>query len=142
MPEQLCRRAAAADGCRDRPLPGPPRTVRPEPTRRQASPAQAPRRSADAPHSLPPIAGREAAIQALVQTDTPVFLPRTTLKLDDIRSCFACALHMHQPTIPAGAQGELISHLQYMLEHPGEGDNHNAEPFTHCYRRLADLIPS
>jgi hypothetical protein len=48
---------------------------------------------------------------------------------------------MHQPTIPAGSNGELISHLQYMLEHPGEGDNHNAEPFAHCYRRMAELIP-
>jgi hypothetical protein len=48
---------------------------------------------------------------------------------------------MHQPTIPAGAQGELISHLQFMLEHPGEGDNHNAEPFAHCYRRLAEILP-
>jgi hypothetical protein len=56
-------------------------------------------------------------------------------------SCFACALHMHQPTIPAGAQGELINHLQFMVEHPGEGDNHNAEPFAQCYRRMADLIP-
>jgi hypothetical protein len=28
-----------------------------------------------------------------------------------------------------------------MLEHPGEGDNHNAEPFAQCYRRMADLIP-
>ena len=48
---------------------------------------------------------------------------------------------MHQPTIPAGANGELISHLQYMLEHSEEGDNHNAEPFAHCYKRLADIIP-
>jgi hypothetical protein len=93
------------------------------------------------PHPLPPIAGREAAILELVQPDAPVFLPRTTRKLEAFRSSFACALHMHQPTIPAGANGALISHLQYMLEHPGEGDNHNAEPFAHCYRRLADLIP-
>ena len=28
-----------------------------------------------------------------------------------------------------------------MLEHPNEGDNHNAEPFAHCYRRMAELIP-
>jgi hypothetical protein len=48
---------------------------------------------------------------------------------------------MHQPTIPAGANGELISHLQYMFEHPGEGDNHNAEPFARCYRRMGELIP-
>ncbi|PSB36988.1 glycosyl hydrolase family 57 [Aphanothece minutissima] len=94
------------------------------------------------PHpSLPPIAGREAEILALVQQSGPVALPRTNLRLEAITSAFACALHMHQPTIPAGADGALISHLQYMLEHPGEGDNHNAEPFAHCYRRLADLIP-
>jgi len=47
---------------------------------------------------------------------------------------------MHQPTVPAGPDGALISHLQYMLEHPDEGDNHNGEPFAHCYRRMADLI--
>ncbi len=28
-----------------------------------------------------------------------------------------------------------------MLDHPNEDDNHNAEPFAHCYRRLADLLP-
>ena len=92
-------------------------------------------------HSLPPIAGREAEILALVQQQQPVFLPTTNLKLEQIRSGFACALHMHQPTIPAGANGELISHLQYMVEHPGEGDNHNAEAFAHCYGRLAEIIP-
>ena len=91
--------------------------------------------------SLPPIAGREAEILALVQQQQPVFLPTTNLKLEQLRSGFACALHMHQPTIPAGANGELISHLQYMVQHPGEGDNHNAEAFAHCYRRLADIIP-
>lgn len=91
--------------------------------------------------SLPPIAGSEAEILALMQQAGPVFLPCTNLHLERIRSGFACALHMHQPTIPAGANGELISHLQYMLEHPGEGDNHNAEPFAQCYRRLAEIIP-
>ena len=91
--------------------------------------------------ALPPIAGREAEILALVQQDQRVFLPHTNLQLEQINSCFACALHMHQPTIPAGAQGELISHLQYMVEHPGEGDNHNAEPFAQCYKRLAEIIP-
>ena len=90
---------------------------------------------------LPPIAGREAEILGLVQQPKSVFLPQTNLSLEQIQSAFACALHMHQPTIPAGANGELISHLQYMLEHPGEGDNHNAEPFAQCYRRLADLLP-
>ncbi|MCP9831402.1 glycosyl hydrolase family 57 [Synechococcus sp. HJ21-Hayes] len=92
-------------------------------------------------NALPSIAGREAEILALVQQNQPVFLPNTKLQLEQICSAFACALHMHQPTIPAGASGELISHLQYMVEHPGEGDNHNAEPFAQCYRRLAEFIP-
>jgi len=90
---------------------------------------------------LPPIAGREAEILALMQQGQPVVARQTRLALESIRSVFACALHMHQPTIPAGAQGELIGHLQYMFEHPGEGDNHNAEAFANCYKRMADLLP-
>ena len=90
---------------------------------------------------LPPIAGREAAIRALMQLPRTTDQPRRLRDPQAIRSSFACALHMHQPTIPAGEQGALISHLQWMLEHPGEGDNHNAEPFAQCYRRLAELIP-
>ena len=93
---------------------------------------------------LPAIAGREAELRALMQ-HTPAALAADLVaeaeRLAGVQSCFACALHMHQPTIPAGADGALISHLQFMLEHPGEGDNHNAEPFAHCYRRLADLLP-
>ena len=91
--------------------------------------------------SLPPIAGYEAEILALVQQANPAVLTHSNLNLEQFQSAFACALHMHQPTIPAGANGELISHLQYMLEHSEEGDNHNAEPFAHCYKRLADIIP-
>ena len=79
---------------------------------------------------MPPIAGREVEILTLMQQQKLVFQPDTNLQFKNIRSAFACALHMHQPTIPAGMQSELISHLQYMVEHPGEGDNHNAEPFA------------
>ena len=86
---------------------------------------------------LPPIAGREVELQELLAAEQS---PGRACGLP-LRSAFACALHMHQPTIPAGPEGALISHLQYMFEHPGEGDNHNAEPFAQCYRRLADLIP-
>ena len=92
-------------------------------------------------NALPPIAGREAEILDLVQQTKPVFLTHSNLKSSQFQSAFACALHMHQPTIPAGPNGELISHLQYMLQHSQEGDNHNAEPFAHCYRRLAAIIP-
>ena len=90
---------------------------------------------------LPPISGREAELLSLMQQSVPAHRGGRSRDIEQIQSCFACALHMHQPTIPAGASGELISHLQYMLEHPGEGDHHNAEPFAHCYRRMADLIP-
>jgi hypothetical protein len=96
----------------------------------------------NSPHrSLPPIAGRESELEGLMRRAAPAARPPGAAGLAEIRSAFACALHMHQPTIPAGANGELICHLQYMLEHPGEGDNHNAEPFAHCYRRMADLLP-
>jgi hypothetical protein len=90
---------------------------------------------------LPVLSGWEAAIAAAMDQPAAVFLPRTNLRLRDISAGFAIALHMHQPTIPAGAQGELINHLQYMFEHPYTGDNHNAGPFAYCYARLGDFIP-
>ncbi|MBW4468405.1 MAG: glycosyl hydrolase family 57 [Pegethrix bostrychoides GSE-TBD4-15B] len=105
------------------------------------SPTSLPTSLPTAQLDLPPISGWEAEIQQVMAADAPVFLPQTNLKLENIRSGFACALHMHQPTIPAGWQGALISNLQYMYEHPGEGDNHNADPFAGCYRRMGELIP-
>lgn len=90
---------------------------------------------------LPPICGAEAELQAIVQHQNPVFLPHTSLRLDKITAGFACALHMHQPTIPAGKNGELISNLQFMFEHPGDGDNHNASVFAWCYARMGEFIP-
>jgi hypothetical protein len=90
----------------------------------------------------PPIAGREAELQTLMQGRSTQPTPAPSTSLEQLQSAFACALHMHQPTIPAGASGELISHLQYMAEHPDQGDNHNAEPFAQCYRRLVDILPA
>jgi len=90
---------------------------------------------------LPNICGWEAEINRVVNSDRPVFLPTTNLNLAEITAGFACALHMHQPTIPAGADGRLISNLQYMFEHSGEGDNHNAGVFTWCYQRMGEFIP-
>lgn len=77
----------------------------------------------------------------MTQQTAPVSLPTTNLKLENLTSGFACALHMHQPTIPAGTNGELISNLQFMFEHPNEGDNHNAAPFAWCYSRIGEFIP-
>ena len=90
---------------------------------------------------MPNICGWEAEITAAVNHHEPVFLPTTNLRLADMTAGFACALHMHQPTVPAGSQGELIGHLQYMSEHQGEGDNHNADVFAWCYARMGEFIP-
>ncbi len=90
---------------------------------------------------LPPLSGWEAEVESVTRSREAIFLPYTNLSLDNITAGFAIALHMHQPTIPAGQQGELINHLQYMFEHPYQGDNHNAGTFAYCYARLGDFIP-
>jgi hypothetical protein len=91
--------------------------------------------------NLPPISGSEVDLAKITNHSDPVYLATTDLNLDTLRSGFACALHMHQPTIPAGANGELICNLQHMFEHPDQGDNHNAETFAWCYRRMGEFIP-
>jgi hypothetical protein len=96
---------------------------------------------ANAKGALPPICGREEEIKTLVNHNNPVFLNQTNLRLENINAGFACALHMHQPTIPAGSNGELICNLQHMFEHSGDGDNHNASVFAWCYSRMGDFIP-
>jgi hypothetical protein len=52
---------------------------------------------------------------------------------------------MHQPLIPAGGPdlrtAAIVSNLQWMLEHPDVGDNHNAPVFHSCYKRMGELIP-
>lgn len=89
---------------------------------------------------LPNISGWEKDVLSVVQHNEPVFLPTTNIRLEEVTGAFAIALHMQQPIIPAGKEGELISNLQYMFEHPHEGDNHNAGPFAYCYSRMADFI--
>jgi len=94
------------------------------------------------PHAgLPNICGSEDVVRAIANHDAPIFLPTTSLTLSKITSSFACALHMHQPTIPAGQDGGLISNLQHMFEHPNDGDNHNASVFAWCYSRMGEWIP-
>lgn len=88
--------------------------------------------------ALPPIAGWETEVQTVMQTEPPISLPSSP---ERPTAAFAIALHMHQPTIPAGPDGTLINHLQYMFEHPQDGDNHNAAPFADCYGRMGDFIP-
>ncbi|KAM3111118.1 glycosyl hydrolase family 57 [Phormidesmis sp. 146-33] len=90
---------------------------------------------------LPNLSGHESEVRSLTQSDAAVFLPTTTVKLESVKATFAIALHMHQPTIPAGTDGALISNLQQMFEHPYLGDNHNAGTFAWCYSRMGDFIP-
>ena len=91
---------------------------------------------------LPAICGQESEILALVNHSDPVYVNETNLNLDQVSAGFACALHMHQPTIPAGANGAMISNLQHMFENQGMGDNHNASVFAECYGRMGDWIPN
>ena len=92
-------------------------------------------------HGLPNICGWESKISSIVNHNQPVFLPNSNIDINSINAGFACALHMHQPTIPAGANGELICNLQHMFENQGDGDNHNASVFAWCYSRMGDWIP-
>ena len=95
----------------------------------------------------PNLSGSESVVRDAVRAggQQPVFADRTPTHLADIDSAFAIALHMHQPLIPAGGgdlrHADIISNLQYMREHPDEGDNHNAGVFRSCYSRMADFIP-
>src|SRR5512147_2546803 len=92
-------------------------------------------------NGIPNISGWESELYSVTQQNKPVFLAKSNINLSQVKSAFAIALHLHQPTIPAGENGALISNLQYMFEHPNEGDNHNAAPFANCYKRMADFIP-
>jgi hypothetical protein len=90
---------------------------------------------------FPNFSGSEATVQSVTQNLQSNWLPRSQVPFDRLSAGFAIALHMHQPTIPAGLEGALISNLQQMFEHPHDGDNHNAGTFLWCYTRMAEFIP-
>ena len=96
---------------------------------------------------LPNLCGSEPRIQAAVAAgqEQPVFAGQARVDITGIDSAFAVALHMHQPLIPAGGPdlgtAAVVSNLQWMLEHPDVGDNHNAPVFHWCYKRMGELIP-
>src|ERR687895_204346 len=96
---------------------------------------------------LPNMCGSEQRIQEAVAAGRarPVFLGRSPVDINHIDSAFSVALHMHQPLIPADGPdlgtAAVVSNLQWMLEHPDLGDNHNAPVFHWCYKRMGELIP-
>jgi len=96
-------------------------------------------------NGLPNLCGSEASVAEVMARPAPALLPESGIDFDHIRSGFAVALHMHQPLIPAGgadlATAPIISNLKYMMDHPHEGDNHNAPAFHRCYKRMGEFIP-
>jgi len=95
---------------------------------------------------LPNICGWESQIENVIAESRgrAVFLPDSSIDFGRLRAAFSCALHMHQPLIPAGGHNlqtaEIISNLQYMMENQGIGDNHNAPVFHWCYKRMGQFI--
>jgi hypothetical protein len=95
----------------------------------------------------PNLCGSESRIESSLKSASGHAAYRTESRVDfaNINSAFACALHMHQPLIPAGgsnlATAEIISNLKYMWDNPGIGDNHNASVFHWCYKRMGEFIP-
>lgn len=96
---------------------------------------------------LPNICGFEADVESAISRgrEQPVFLHDSRIDFSRAKSAFANALHMHQPLIPAGGgdlrTAEVIGNLQFMMENPGMGDNHNAPVFLWCYKRMGEFIP-
>ncbi len=99
-------------------------------------------------NGLPEICGPEKTVVEIMRTDGKHSTASTQSSIDfsRIRSGFAIALHMHQPLIPAGGPdlktAEIVSNLQDMMDHQNIGDNHNAQVFHWCYKRMSEFIPA
>jgi Glycosyl hydrolase family 57 len=95
---------------------------------------------------LPNICGMEDQISAAMARPTAVDLRSGGIDFTRMRSCFAIALHMHQPLILAETgdlrTAPIISNLKYMLDNPNVGDNHDAPVFIWCYKRMGEFIPN
>src|SRR5512147_3097438 len=96
-------------------------------------------------NGIPNIAGSEETIREKLAGERQRLHEQSGIDFGRIRAGFACALHMHQPLIPAGghdlATAEIISNLKHMMDNPGIGDNHNASVFHWCYKRMGEFIP-
>lgn len=88
----------------------------------------------------------DAAATAAVSRSLPLapLAGAAAIDLEAATAAFGVALHMHQPTVLAAgmdlATSPLISNLRHMLDHPNEGDNHDAPVFLRCYGRSSDLV--
>ena len=96
-------------------------------------------------NGLPNICGSEGQVAEITNARSPVYVDQTNYQFDKLRSCFAVALHMQQPLIPAGGgdirNADMISNLDFMMRNQGTGDNHNAGVFAECYARMGNILP-
>jgi hypothetical protein len=92
------------------------------------------------PDGLPSICGQEPLISEAIAAGRqhPVQPDQRGLVTAD--AAFAVALHMHQPLIPAGDGGAIISNLAWMMDHQDIGDNHNAPVYVQCYQRMGRFV--
>ena len=101
--------------------------------------------TAEQVETLPNICGAEDMVASAMAKQGPHYLNECGIDFGHVRSAFACALHMHQPLIPAGGSdihtAAVISNLKDMMDHPGIGDNHNASVFHWCYKRMGEFLP-
>lgn len=97
-------------------------------------------------NGIPNVSGSEEVIHSVMQKPAPRLHTDSRIDFGRIKSAFACALHMHQPLIPAGGgdlrTARIISNLKHMMDNPGIGDNHNAGVFHWCYKRMGEFIPT
>ena len=96
---------------------------------------------------VPNVSGNETQVKQTLTAGAGkvLFKDRGGVDFGAIRAATAIALHQHQPLIPAGGgdlgTATIIGNLQYMMEHQDIGDNHNAETFAWCYKRMGEFIP-
>jgi hypothetical protein len=95
---------------------------------------------------VPNLSGSEEAVRAIMQRPRVPRQLNGGIDFDRMRAGFACALHMHQPLIPAGGadigSAHVVSNLKHMMDNPHDGDNHNAAVFHWCYKRMGEFIPA
>jgi len=95
---------------------------------------------------VPNISGNEELVREVMNRPRVPLHTSSGIDFGHIRAGFACALHMHQPLIPAGGYdlrtAGIISNLRHMMDNPGIGDNHNASVFHWCYKRMGEFIPA
>ncbi|MCD8349401.1 MAG: hypothetical protein LUC93_02150 [Planctomycetaceae bacterium] len=93
----------------------------------------------------PNFCGEESKVEEATHRKGPFYLGGSGIDFGSIQAAWGIALHMQQPLVPAGGNdlhtAEIISYLKYMMDNQGIGDNHNAEVFHQCYKRIGELVP-